>query len=141
MYYCSILQHNAAHRRATPLSAAQWPECCDLQHAAASAGYRPAHHRPGRCAHGNGSGCINWPRATGTARRDKVAPYPIASIPCIHLLSARVASPLIGSAPMQLLTVAGARYRLRSPRARACPTRSPLTRSPDQSARSPIAGP
>ena len=84
MYYCSILQHNAAHRRATLRSAALQPQRCDLLQPAASTGDRPAHHRPGRRAHGNGAGCINWPRATGTARPDTIARYPIASIPCIH---------------------------------------------------------
>jgi hypothetical protein len=51
-----------------PLSAAQRPQCCDLLQTAAFAGCRPANHRPSRRALSNQAGCINWPRATGTAQ-------------------------------------------------------------------------
>jgi hypothetical protein len=50
-----------------PLSAALGPQCCDLLQAAASAGNRPAHHRPRCRALGNGAGLPNWLLATGTA--------------------------------------------------------------------------
>ena len=57
-----------------PLSAALRPQRCDPLQPAAPTGDRPAHHRRGRRAHGNGSGLINWLPTTGTARSGILRP-------------------------------------------------------------------
>ena len=71
---CRYLQHYAAHKSNLHLSAALRPQRCNLLHPAASAGDRPAHHRPGRGAHGNRAGLINWLPATGIARSGILRP-------------------------------------------------------------------